>query len=418
MSVVDLKANIMEARKIIRDIRVQEQQLKYSTPRNRTLIMANINSSFNRLALINRAMPDVVKNVSAEKKLESDSAANFIPERKVVNFKYTSIASGNASMVTLKKEDKSKFLKELSLSENSLKKITNSPASSKIIKSSFYAVVSNNVFGGLANSLSANFSDLKKDLQDSNSRFLLPTYLAMALFTTLISFFVGLLLLVGIFFLGLSVLSFFWIPLFTLLLVPFGFYIMPALTKSSIDKQIGNELPFAVIYMSAIAGSNIEPTKIFRIISESSEYKHVGIEMKKIISQVEIYGYDLVTALKNVAKLTINPRFAELLNGMATNISSGSSLKNFLDKKSETLLMDYKLDRNKYNEVAATFMDVYISVLITAPLILVMLIVIMSLTNLKFGNLSTDALLTISIGLVALVNVFFLIFLQIKQPKV
>jgi len=170
--------------------------------------------------------------------------------------------------------------------------------------------------------------------------------------------------------------------------------------------------------MAAISGSNIEPTKIFRIISESSEYKYVGLEMKKLIAQVEVYGYDLVTALKNVAKLTINKRLAELLNGMATNISSGSSLKNFLEKKSEGLLLDYKLERNRYNEVAGTFMDVYISVLITAPIILVMLVVIMDLTRLKLGNLSTDSLLFISIGLVGLVNVIFLIFLQIKQPKV
>jgi hypothetical protein len=44
MSVIDLKANILEAKKIIRDIKVQEQQLKYSNPKNRTLIKANINS--------------------------------------------------------------------------------------------------------------------------------------------------------------------------------------------------------------------------------------------------------------------------------------------------------------------------------------------------------------------------------------
>jgi flagellar protein FlaJ len=217
---------------------------------------------------------------------------------------------------------------------------------------------------------------------------------------------------------GVSVLSYFWVPLLLLLVLPTGFYLMPTLSKSAVDKEITNELPFAVIYMSAIAGSNIEPTKIFKVISQSSEYKNIGIEMKKIISQVEVYGYDLVTALKNVAKVTINLRFSELLNGMATNISSGSSLKNYLDKKAENLLMDYKLERNRYNEVAATFMDVYISVLITAPLILVMLVVIMDLTSLKLGNLSTESLLIISISLVALVNVFFLIFLQIKQPKV
>jgi hypothetical protein len=416
MSLVDLNSNILESKKIIATIKSLGQQMKFTSPKDRALIISNINSLFSRLAMINRAIPDIVKSVSAVKKLEG-SPSLVVPKKDTVNFKYTSLNSGNASVVALKREDKHKFLKELSLSEVSLKKIAGSD-STIIIRPNVYAVISNKIFGGIANSVANNFSDLKKDLQDSNSRFLLPTYLSMAMFTTLLSFIGGFILLGLLFALSVPALAFIWVPFILLFVVPVAFYLIPSSNKSSIDKEIQNELPFAVIYMAAISGSNIEPTKIFRIISDSSEYKYVGLEMKKIIAQVEVYGYDLVTALKNVAKLTINRRFAELLNGMATNISSGSSLKNFLEKKSEGLLLDYKLERNRYNEVAGTFMDVYISVLITAPIILVMLIVIMDLTSLKLGNLSTDSMLIISIGLVGLVNVIFLIFLQIKQPKV
>lgn len=416
MSINDLTSNIFESKKIVESIKSLSQQIKYSAPKDRALIISNINSLFSRLTMINRAIPDIVKSISAVKKLEG-SPSLVVPKKDTVNFKYTSINSGNSSVVALKREDKHKFLKELSLSEVSLKKIAGSD-STIIIRPNVYAVMSNKLFGGIANSIAGNFSDLKKDLQDSNSRFLLPTYLSMALFTTLLSFIGGFVLLGLLALLGISAMLYFWVPLLLLFIVPVAFYLIPSSNKSSIDKEIQNELPFAVIYMAAISGSNIEPTRIFRIISESSEYKYVGLEMKKLIAQVEVYGYDLVTALKNVAKLTINKRLAELLNGMATNISSGSSLKNFLEKKSEGLLLDYKLERNRYNEVAGTFMDVYISVLITAPIILVMLVVIMDLTSLKLGNLSTDSLLFISVGLVGLVNVIFLIFLQIKQPKV
>jgi len=417
MSLDDLKANILESKKIVLNIQNLRQQLKYSNPKVRSLIMANVNSSFSRLALINRAIPDILKSISAVKKLTS-APVKEAPEKKVINFKYTSLNSGSASVIALKKEDKAKFLKELSLSESSLKKVNNTKGTNQDITPNLLAIISTKIFGRLTTKYVDNFSDLKKDLQESNSRFLLPTYLSIALFISFFFFFLSIVVMGVLAISGVSVLSYFWVPLLLLLVLPTGFYLMPTLSKSAVDKEITNELPFAVIYMSAIAGSNIEPTKIFKVISQSSEYKNIGIEMKKIISQVEVYGYDLVTALKNVAKVTINLRFSELLNGMATNISSGSSLKNYLDKKAENLLMDYKLERNRYNEVAATFMDVYISVLITAPLILVMLVVIMDLTSLKLGNLSTESLLIISISLVALVNVFFLIFLQIKQPKV
>ena len=114
--------------------------------------------------------------------------------------------------------------------------------------------------------------------------------------------------------------------------------------------------------MATIAGSDIEPTKIFKIIATSDEYKNLGKELKKILVQINVYGYDLVNSLKNISKRTSNEKLAELLEGLATNISSGGSLKNFLEKKSENYLQDYKLERKQYINVAETFMDIYISV--------------------------------------------------------
>jgi flagellar protein FlaJ len=170
--------------------------------------------------------------------------------------------------------------------------------------------------------------------------------------------------------------------------------------------------------MSAIAGSDVEPTKIFQIIADSKEYKFVGREMQKVINQMELYGADLVVALKNIARTTLNSRLAELLNGMATNVSTGASLKNYLEKKSETMLIDYRLERERYNSLAANFMDIYISVLITAPLILIIIIVIMNVANLNFMQLSTSFLVGISLAILILANIAFLIFLKIKQPPI
>jgi len=115
--------------------------------------------------------------------------------------------------------------------------------------------------------------------------------------------------------------------------------------------------------------------------------------------------------------MTSNKKLAELFGGMATNVLTGGSLRNYLDKRAENLLMDYRLERNKYISVAETFMDVYISILITAPLILMMLFVIMNLTGLGI-SLSLPALSLLSIGIVILVNIVFLIVLQIKQPRI
>jgi hypothetical protein len=63
-------------------------------------------------------------------------------------------------------------------------------------------------------------------------------------------------------------------------------------------------------------------------------------------------------------------------------------------------------------------MDIYISILIAAPLVLMMMFIIMNVAGLSLAGLSINTLLIISIGGVVLINIIFLIILSIKQPKV
>jgi flagellar protein FlaJ len=134
------------------------------------------------------------------------------------------------------------------------------------------------------------------------------------------------------------------------------------------------------------------------------------------LNQINIYGYDLVTALNNVAKNTSSQKLAELLNGLSATINSGGSLSDFFQKRAETLLVGYKLDKEKFIKVAETFMDVYISVVIAAPMILMLMLVMISVSGIQTG-FTPYQLTFITIGGVAIVNLGFLGFLQTKQTS-
>jgi len=181
------------------------------------------------------------------------------------------------------------------------------------------------------------------------------------------------------------------------------------------EKRINAELPFVTIHMSSIAGSGIEPTQIFKIITQGEEYPYTKKELKKVINQVNVYGYDLISALKNTARETSSQKLSELFNGIATTISSGGNLLDFLNKKAETFLFEYRLDKEKQTKSAETFMDVYISIVIAAPMILTLLIVLISVTGLGIG-LSMNALTFVIISIVSLINIIFLVFLHLNQP--
>ena len=156
--------------------------------------------------------------------------------------------------------------------------------------------------------------------------------------------------------------------------------------------------------------------KIFSIIAYTKEYPALEREFNKLLNEINIYGYDLVTALKDSALNCPSQKLAELFNGLATTITSGGNLFDFFDKRAQTMLFEYRLDKEKNTKTAETFMDIYISVVIAAPMILMLLLMMMKVSGIGV-SFSTSMITFIVVGGVSLINIMFLSFLQLKQPE-
>ena len=420
----DLKRNIEQEKKIVVDMR-SIQIAMIEDVGNRSFYVSSLRALGEQLLLLNRAVPDLLKEWSPLRvKREEDGGGKgeeVGKKKDTIRMSYVSPSTKEKRYIAINKKDKRGFLETLKLSEGALvgiKKLKAVESGEVVHKPSVFARVSNTYFRKYSEKIAPRFGKLAKDLKKSNIRFLMSSYLSMGIMASAISFFAGALVFAILLLIDLNNWIFFFVPFGLLGLVMFGFYFYPASEASSIQKKISQELPFAVIHMSAIAGSDIEPTKIFKIIAKSNEYPHVGREIKKVITQTDIYGYDLVTSLKNVALRTSSKKLGELFSGLATNITTGGSLKNYLEKKSENFLVDYRLEREKYVDLAGTFMDVYISILIAAPLVLMMMFIVMNVAGLPLGGLTIEVLLILSVIGIAIVNVLFIVVLNLKQPSV
>lgn len=307
----------------------------------------------------------------------------------------------------------------------------------KIRKPSRYISLSNKLFRGLSNRLAGNrFSkQIKIQIRKANLPMLLNSYISVMFFVTLIAFLLGVVGSVIFSYIGIkftielpiinfvsknfTILGFIKnFLMFGLLMPVFVFVFMffyPSLEVLSRENKIREELPFAITHMAAIAGSGIEPVRVFGIIGESDEYKVVSSEMRKVVNKINLYGYDLLTALKETAK--ISPKeIKELFNGMATTISSGGDLKDYLEKRAKDSLTDYKFNKRKQSQVAGIYADIYTGLLIAAPLIFGIILAILSSFG---GNVFGVDATTISISgitLIILANIVFLFFLHIAQP--
>lgn len=428
-----LKNNLKQEKSIVVDMATIAVGVQ-SDIENRSVYLKSLKSLAEHLDVLNNAVPELLKEespiVKKDKLIKEKHIVKvgvfgkkkIVPiERKVVSVSYISPSSKKKQLVTINKADRQKFLKKLKLSEDALaniRKIKEKGSGIKDRKPNAYITFSSKYFREYSDKVSPQFREIGRDLKKANIPILLSSYLSMAMMSSVIAFSVGLLLFLVMMIFSLSNWIYFVSPFGFTGLAMAAFYLYPTSTASSVHKDITYELPFATIHMAAIAGSNITPVKIFKIIAKSTQYPNIGAEMRKVIVQIEIYGYDIVTSLKSVAKTTSNKKLSELFSGLATNISSGGSLKNYLEKKSEGFLLDYRLERQKYSALAGTFMDVYISILIAAPLVLMMMFIVMNVAGLGMGGLGINAMMFFAISGVVIVNIIFMVVLNMKQPRV
>jgi Flp pilus assembly protein TadB len=301
-------------------------------------------------------------------------------------------------------------------------------------KSRTYFEFANRLFGNTAKNLvkQKKLRSLTEDLIKSNLEYTSITYLSIFFLNTILAFVVAFFIFLFFLFFNISselpivslategigkrLLKVFWI----LILIPGATALFmrffPSLEKRSVEGKINAELPFAAIHMAAISGSMINPINIFKIVSSTKEYPHLEKEFNKLLNEINIYGYDLVGALKDLAKDCPSQKLAELFNGLATTITSGGNLYEFFEKRAQTLLFEYKLDKEKSTKAAESFMDMYISMVVAAPMILMLLLMMMKLSGLGI-SLGANLITLLVTGGVMVINVFFLIFLQIKHPN-
>jgi Flp pilus assembly protein TadB len=409
MSLELLKNNVNKEKEIIKTLIAISERLNISkSDDERKLLFRSEQSLLNQLRMINDSLPDLLKNISFYNTL-SKKTGN---ENNLVALNY--LEEDEQKKIAIKKKDKDKFLSNVVTSNESEKKLK--PFTS-VKELGAYAAFSNKMFSNISNKLadSSFFSSVKVDLKKITSPILVNTFISVLLMSTAISFIAAFFIAIIFIFLGL--------PLVALgsIIIPVvvfsSVYLYPPSQKKSLEKEINQELPFLTIYLSAISTSGIEPSKIFEIIASSKDYPFTQREIKKLINYVNFYGYDLVSALKMVSRGCPSERLALLFDGLATTITSGGELNSFLNKHSETLLFDYRLEREKYTRIAETFMDIYISVIIAAPMILMMLFVLMSITGFSSSMMNPSNLSFLVILIIGALNVGFLMFLNLKQPK-
>ncbi len=197
------------------------------------------------------------------------------------------------------------------------------------------------------------------------------------------------------------------------------FYVYPFMKIRDRRRKTTTNLPFAINHMSAVSTSGVPPARMFELISTSGEYEEVGVEVKKIVDFTNIFGYDLLTAIRAVASITPSLPFKKFLEGMVSTIETGGDLVSYLRQQADEAELTYKLERQRYNETVSTYSDIYTGVLIAAPLFFIAAMALVNMLGGSLGGLGVGTVMALGAYVaIPVLNIGFIIFLQMTQPEV
>lgn len=261
--------------------------------------------------------------------------------------------------------------------------------------------------------------DFNMTLTRANIGIALPEYIAMAIFSSgIISVFV--LSIFGlIFFLSSGVsglLTGFLAGIVSLVVSIFIFYIWPVLKVSSRASIIRDMLPFATMYLSTLAGTGSSVSEIFSQLAEVDEYDEVAEEAKKISRDIETLGMDVSEALERGAERTPSEDFEELLRGLEHVITTGGSVREFLQQRSAKLMDDYERRIEQFADQLGLLVEMYITIVVVGSIIFTAMSAVMS----SFTGFAPSLIVTIQVILIffglPLISGMFIVFIRGIAP--
>ncbi len=175
----------------------------------------------------------------------------------------------------------------------------------------------------------------------------------------------------------------FWTLLF-LFMVP-GLYLYQILYPGVIARgrksRIDLELPYAVSYMQALSTTMSPFEVIRRIYEERRMFSDVSAEFGQIVRDVELFGDDLITALRNLQHTTPSPLLADFFNDLCIVFESGGDFSAYLASKTGYFHQEARRELELVLKTMEIMAEVYVSAFVAGPIAIIIMIVAQGMTS-------------------------------------
>jgi len=198
-----------------------------------------------------------------------------------------------------------------------------------------------------------------------------------------------------------------------------GFYVYPTYRADSLKRALEDDLPFTSGYMAILAGAGVPPHQIFRSLAQVDASLAISNEAGTIVRDVELFGFDIISALEAASDRTPSEMFKEFLEGFIAMAHSGGGLGKYLRDRSRQYIKLKKIALRRFADTLAVLSEFYVTIMVAGSLIFVVMLSVMAmLGGGGFGLLEPRLLLYLLTYLgLPIGSVIFIIIIDMFSPK-
>jgi len=156
------------------------------------------------------------------------------------------------------------------------------------------------------------------------------------------------------------------------------FLAYPSVVAGNRRRNIDATLPYAINYITSMSTAGITPAEIFRLLGDSPIYGESAVEARYIAREIDIFGKDLIDALRIVSASTPSHRMKEFLQGAMASISSGGNLTDYFRTKANQYALENRQTQKLFLDTLALIAEAYVTAMVAGTLFLIILQSIMS----------------------------------------
>jgi len=151
-------------------------------------------------------------------------------------------------------------------------------------------------------------------------------------------------------------------------------------------RKLDVTLPHAIVYMYALSFGGMGLTPVLRRMAEAEDtYGEVANEFDMIVRDVDVFGNDLFTAIRNARNLTPSDNLEQFFDDLLSVLDSGGDLTTFLEDGSEKYMERARTEQQSFLDALATLSEIFVVAFVAAPLFVVVTMMMLSL----LGNVGT-----------------------------